>query len=175
MATDKRIYETDGTIKRKEVLIAGQRSDGDFQYFLIDDDGKMSIDAELTDESVQIEDSTGSLIDPAKAIDQPDNVTTGHDLIGTGDLTLGPVAVNGAAAVIISAKSTDSNAFSVSVSWQDDSGNEFQTEDKTEVGLSSVTDDWARLVRKGKQIEVTVTDESGGASNNVNVYLDTHR
>lgn len=57
MATDKREYKSDGTEKRKEALIAGQRSDGDFQYFLINDNGIIPVD---TSDKQQIKDSTTS-------------------------------------------------------------------------------------------------------------------
>jgi len=124
---------------------------------------------------VGVEDSTGTQVDPALATDYLGSQTIGHDLVGSGDLAIGPGAVERGTAVIIAATSTDNNAFSVSVSWEDDSGNVFQTEDATDIGLDTITEDYARLVRKAPQVSITVTDESGAAQNNINVHADTER
>jgi hypothetical protein len=107
--------------------------------------------------------------------DHPQSETTGHDLIGTGDLTLGPLSVARASKLVITATSTDGNAWSASLDWVDSNGNTFLSESATDVGLSSVTDGSATLDRKGPNVTITFTDESGGSSNNVNVYADTHR
>lgn len=123
---------------------------------------------------VKVEDSGGATIDPAKETDFPNHTTVGHDLIGTGNLTI-EVSLAKSQAVMISANSTDSNSFSVSVDWVDDSGNIYMSESKTDIDMGSITQDWARLTRKAPKIKITVTDESGGTSNNVNVFVDTHR
>jgi hypothetical protein len=109
------------------------------------------------------------------APEHPESETTGHDLIGTGDLTLGPLSVARASKLVITATSTDGNAWSASLDWVDSNGNTFLSESATDVGLSSVTDGSATLDRKGPNVTITFTDESGGSSNNVNVYADTHR
>jgi hypothetical protein len=51
----------------------------------------------------------------------------------------------------------------------------FQTEPAADIGLDTITEDYARLVRKGRRVVVTVTDESGAAQNNINIYVDTQR
>lgn len=94
----------------------------------------------------------------------------GHDLIGDGDLTFRE-SVHGAAHVILAAHSDDANSFSVSVRWEDQNGNLIQEETASELSMSNITDDWSRLVTKAQYIEVTLTDTSGGAQNNVNVTL----
>jgi len=139
----------------------------------VTDDGSLSVAA--VNDAVAIEDSTGAQIDPAVATDYFDSQTTGHDLVGSGDLTVGPGAVDRGAAVTIAATSTDNNTFSVSVDWQDSSGNVFQTESAADIGLDTITEDYARLVRKAPQVSITVTDESGATQNTVNVHADTER
>jgi hypothetical protein len=123
---------------------------------------------------VAVEDTAGTQVDPAVSTDYLDHQTAGHDLAG-GDLTIGAGAVERGAAVIIAATSTDDNAFSISVDWVDGNGNTYQSESAADIGLDSITEDYARLVRKAPQIEVTVTDESGAAQNLVNVHVDTER
>jgi len=100
---------------------------------------------------------------------------TGHDLVSSGDLTIPRTVAEGATAVVIAGRSIDNNGFSVSVQWADGSGNVLQTESSADIGLNTVTEDYARLVRKGPQVEVTVTDESGAAQNNINFHADTER
>lgn len=122
---------------------------------------------------VGVEDSTGTQVDPDQSPEYP-NAANQQDLIATGDLTV-TVQVKRAQSLVITGNSTDSNTWSASVEWKDDSGNVVQTESATDIALSSVTDDWARLVRKGTQAVVTFTDTSGAGNNNVNTFLDTHR
>jgi len=123
----------------------------------------------------RLHDSTGTQIDPSLATDYLDSQTTGYDLVASGDLTIGPGAVERGTAVTIAATSTDSNTFSVSVSWEDGSGNVFQTEAAADIGLDTITEDYARLVRKAPQVSITVTDESGAAQNIINLHADTER
>lgn len=125
--------------------------------------------------SIGVEDSEGTQIDPDLSPEYPDDQTTEHDLIDDGDLTIGPVPVQRAGELVISANSTDDNEFSVSIDWVDDDGNIFQSESETDIEMESITQDWSRLVRKGPRAEVTITDESGGDSNRVNVHIDTQR
>jgi hypothetical protein len=135
-----------------------------------------SLDSVGQDELVsRLTDSTGTQINPDQSPDYPDDQTVGHDLIGTGDLTIGPVSVARSEALVVAANSTDGNSFDVTVDWEDGSGNVFQAEAAADIGLNGVTEDWARLVRKGPQAVVTVTDTSGAGSNNVNVHIDTER
>jgi len=110
--------------------------------------------------------------------DFPESETTGHDLDptgGSGDLTL-TVEVPHNQALILAANSTSGKNWSASVTWQDSDGNEFVSESKGDIGLSSVSNDWARLVRKGPECKVTFTSEAGGGTtNNLNAYVDAHR
>jgi len=122
---------------------------------------------------VGLEDTTGTQIDPDQAPNYPESEHQ-QDLT-SGDLTVGPVSVARAEAVLISATSADGNSWSASVTWKDSTGNTLQSESSTDVGLDTVTEDWAQLVRKGAQVSVTFTDESGAASNNLNAYIDVHR
>jgi len=124
---------------------------------------------------VGVEDSTGTQVDPAVATAYLDSQTVGYDLVGSGDLVIGPAPVERGTAVVIAATSTDTNAFSISVQWEDDSGNVFQSESATDIGLDNVTEDYARLVRKSPQVEVTITDESGATQNIINAHADTER
>jgi hypothetical protein len=124
---------------------------------------------------VGVEDTGGTQIDPSVATDYLDTQITGHDLVGSGDLTIGPGAVKHGTAVIIAVTSTDNNAFSVSVTWEDGSGNVFQSQSAADIGLDTTTEDYSRLVRKGPQVEITVTDESGAGQNNINIHADTER
>lgn len=94
----------------------------------------------------------------------------GHDLIADGDLTFN-VAVDGAAHVIIAAHSDDSANFSVSIDWEDESGNTMQSETASELNMANIQDDWSRLVTKAAYMSVTITDTSGGAQNVVNVSV----
>ena len=148
----------------------------------VDDDGSLAINAynggTLPTEQqspVGVEDAGGNQVDPALATDYLDAQQAGYDLVGGGDLTIGPGAVERGKAVVIAANSTDNNTFSVSVEWQDSNGNVFQAEPAADIGLDAVTEDYARLVRKGPQVEVTVTDESGASQNTINIHADTER
>lgn len=147
----------------------------------VTDDGALAINAyngtTLPTEQqtpVGVEDSAGTQINPDQSPEYPETAAQ-QDLIGTGDLTIGPVAVSKSQSILIAGNSTDGNTWSASVAWQDDSGNVVQNESASDVNLSSVTDDFARLIRKGSQVQVTFTDESSGSANNINVYVDAHR
>ena len=86
MATDKREYKSDGTEKRKEALIAGQRSDGDFQYFLINDNGVIPVDAELDGETLRIEadDASGTGYEEIERVEKAlKSLVVGVDGTGT--------------------------------------------------------------------------------------------
>lgn len=110
----------------------------------------------------------------------PEDEVTGHDLDptnGSGDYVT-HVSVAATQALVIAGNSTDGNTWSASVRWIDsESGdNEFVNESKTDTELNAVTNDWARLVRKGPVAEVTVTsEETDGTQNRVNVFADSHR
>jgi hypothetical protein len=103
--------------------------------------------------------------------EHPNRTEVEHDL-ADGDLEIGPLGVARSDALLIAVHSKDDAAFSVSVKWRDGNGNVYQTEPKGETGVSSSTDDWARLTRKGPQAVVTITNESGG-ENVVNAFVDT--
>lgn len=108
-------------------------------------------------------------------VEYPSYKKVGYDLIANGDLVTQSLGVAKSQAVLISATSTDSNAFSISVEWLDDNGNTYQSETKSDTGISSSTEDNCRLIRKANKIKVTATDESGGGSNNINLFVDVHR
>lgn len=115
---------------------------------------------------------------PIGAYAESETVT--HDLDptnGDGDLVI-TESVKKLQSVIIAATSTDGNAWSASVRWVDGptGANAYQSESNTDIGLSSVTEDWARLVRKGPYVEVTFTSEvADGTQNQINAYVDGHR
>lgn len=109
------------------------------------------------------------------APDHPNRQVVGHDLVADGDLTIGDVGVARSEAAVVAANSTDGNTWSASVDWQNDAGDVFQSESAADINLSSVAEDWARLVRKGPRVQVTFTDESGAGSNEINAHVDTER
>lgn len=142
----------------------------------VTDDGSLNIAGTVATEQqspIQVEDSGGNNIDPAEATEHPNTQVSGEDIIANGDLVVGPVSVAKSEGVTIAANSTDGNTFSVSVEWTDGSGNIYQEESATDIQLSSVAQDFARLVRKGPQVTVTVTDESGATQNNINIHVDS--
>lgn len=109
-----------------------------------------------------------------------DNGPTSHDLDptnGSGDLVI-HVQVDRTQALVVAGNSTDGNNWSASVRWIDGetSDNEYVSESKTDTGLDTVTNDWARLVRKGPVAEVTFTSEvADGTQNQINAWVDAHR
>jgi hypothetical protein len=111
--------------------------------------------------------------------DFPDTQVEGHDLDPNvdGDLVVGPLEVPRLAAVIIAAKSEQSEAFSVSVDWTDKADDvTYRSQSATDINLSGVTDDGARLYRKGSAVKVTLSSDSGGGTTNVvNVHVGAER
>ena len=136
----------------------------------VTDDGGFNI-VDSTD--TIIEEPVGTSIEADSTVDYPNETVVGEDIIANGDLTIGPLAVEGTSALVVSANSADGNVFSVSLDWVDGSGNIYQEESASDLELASVSQDWSRVVRKAPKVEVTVTDESGATQNNVNVYVDT--
>lgn len=109
----------------------------------------------------------------------PEDEVIGHDLDpnAAGDY-VAHVKVAATQALVIAGNSTDGNTWSASVRWIDAEGadNEFVSEAKTDTGLDAVTNDWARLVRKGPVAEVTFTsEETAGTQNQLNAFADSHR
>lgn len=107
----------------------------------------------------------------------PNQLETGHNLDpnAQGDLTLEGTVEN-TQAVLIAANSVDDQNWSASVEWVDEDGNTIQTESATDIALSGVDNDFARLTRKGPRVSVTFTsDAAAGTANNLNAYLDSHR
>jgi hypothetical protein len=109
----------------------------------------------------------------------PQSETVGHDLDpnADGDLTI-TANVAATQALVVAANSTDDQPLSVSVRWVDSSAgaNEFLAESAADIGLDGVTNDWARLVRKGETAEVTFTSDAGaGTQNQINAFVDAHR
>ena len=108
----------------------------------------------------------------------PVDRTAGHDLDpdADGDLVLDGLRVAQTQALVVAIQTQDGESASVTVDWEDANGNVYQSESASDIGLSAVTDDWARLVRKGPAATVTVTsDASAGTQNRVNAFADTHR
>lgn len=102
----------------------------------------------------------------------------GHDLDpnADGDLVLDGLRVAQTQALVVAIQTQDAETASASVEWEDANDNVFQSEAATDIGLSAVTDDWARLIRKGPNATVTVTsDAAAGVQNRVNAFADTHR
>jgi len=122
----------------------------------------------------RVTDASGSEVNPDQSPNYPEEFNQ-QDLIASGDLVVGPVSVEKSQAILISANSTDSNTWSASLSWEDGSGNVILQESAGDIELSSVTQDWARVVRKGPEVEVTFTDTSAAGANNINTYVDVHR
>lgn len=117
-------------------------------------------------------------MDTTNQSQHPQEAVTGHDLDpnADGDLVLSGLRCAVSQAVVIAANSQDSQAFSVSVDWEDGTGNVFTSESATDIGLSGVTDDYARLFRKGPTVTVTVTSDAGaGTQNRINAFVDAHR
>lgn len=107
----------------------------------------------------------------------PERRASGHDLDpnADGDLTISNISVGMSQALVVAANSVDSEDWSASVDWVDTDGTTYQTQDKAATGLSSVSDDWARLVRKAPAATVTFTsEETAGTQNRINAFLDTH-
>lgn len=108
----------------------------------------------------------------------PVEQVVGHDLDpnADGDLVLDGLNVAQTQALVVAVQTQDGQTASVSVDWADGNGAVFQSESATDIGLSAVTDDWARLIRKGPTATVTITsDANAGVQNRVNAFADTHR
>jgi hypothetical protein len=109
----------------------------------------------------------------------PESETLGHDLDpnADGDLVI-TAQVDVTQALVIAVNSTDNENVSVSVRWvaSSDATDEFVFESETDTELNGVTNDWARLVRKGGTAEVTFTsDAAAGTQNRINAFVDAHR
>lgn len=143
----------------------------------VTDDGSLSINSISDNENrevglVRLRDDSGNTVNPMSQPSHPNKQVSGHDLDADGDLSIGPLSLDGTSGIVISVNSTSGSAWSASVDWVDNNGNTYQKEQPSDIGLNSVTSDWARLVRKAPMVEVTITDESGG-TNNVNAHVDT--
>ena len=127
------------------------------------------------DSPLDVSASTVPVSEQNGGFQDPNSTIVGVDLIANSGASIGPVSVEGSQALVISATSTDANQFSASVKWTDGSGNVFNTESRTDIQFDSVTEDWARVVRKGTHAIVEFADESGGSSNNINAFAGAHR
>jgi len=105
----------------------------------------------------------------------PETTINGHDLIAEGDRTLTIPCQDGAYGLYIGAHSDDSNGFSVSITWTTAAGNITSERTATELGASSVTDVAFEENVYGAVAEVTFTDTSGAASNNINAHIQIDR
>jgi len=109
----------------------------------------------------------------------PKESIVGHDLDPDvdGDIQR-DINVGLAQAVVIAIRSIDGNEASVSIDWVDskERRNVYYEESAPKLNLANVTNEWARIVRKGPLAEVTVTSNvSTGTQNRVNVWMDTHK
>jgi hypothetical protein len=102
----------------------------------------------------------------------PNQRVTEHDLVDS-DLEVGPLEVSRSDAILLAFQSQDGKSVSVTVKHHDTEGNTYQTEEPADLSLNGVVEDWARLVRKGPRVTITVSDTSGAAQNRVNLYIDT--
>jgi len=121
---------------------------------------------------VQVEDSTGTNIDPSRATDFPENEFNGADLTAS-DQVVGPVTVGRSQALVVRVHEPTGGSLDVSVEWQDSNGNTLGTQSATEINLSGVTTDHTRLFRKGAQAKVTFSNNTGATS--ANGFVDTHK
>jgi hypothetical protein len=120
----------------------------------------------------RLHDSSGTQIDPERAVDFPNQQVVGEDLT-VDDTVIGPFTVAKSEALVVSVNETSGGSLNVTVDWTDGSGNTFQSESATDIGLSGVTEDWARLVRKGPQAIVTLSNSSNATS--TNAHVDTEK
>lgn len=128
---------------------------------------------------IPITDSSDTVIDPDVNPDYPNSQTISHDLDpnADGDLVV-TVNVARTQSILIAAHSLDSNNWSASVRWinTDADDNLFQSESASDIALNGVSEDWARLVRKGAVIEVTFTsDVTAGTQNRLNAFVGAHK
>lgn len=121
---------------------------------------------------VGVEDGSGTQVDPAEATDFPNSSLVGQDLTG-GDATIGPVPVAKSQSLVVAINETSAGSLDVTISWQDTNGNVFQEQTPTDLALSGVTEDWARVVRKGPEALITLSNSNAATS--TNAYADTHR
>jgi len=105
----------------------------------------------------------------------PETTIDGHDLIGSGDRTLTISCQDGAYGLYVGAHSDDGNGFSVSITWTTAAGNVTSERTATELGASSATDVAFEENVYGAVAEVTFTDTSGAASNNINAHIQIDR
>jgi len=107
----------------------------------------------------------------------PDNQTDGHNLDPDADGNrVVTVPVEHTAALLVAVHSESGEAVSVSVTWLTDEGNTVVEQTATELDLSGVTDDWARLTRKGPRAEVAISSDAGaGTTNLINSFVGAHR
>lgn len=120
----------------------------------------------------RIHDSAGTQIDPERAVDFPNQQVTGEDLT-VDNTVIGPFTVAKSEALVVAVNETSGGSLNVTVDWTDGSGNTFQSESATDIGLSGVIEDWARLVRKGPQAIVTLSNSSSATS--TNAHVDTEK
>lgn len=120
----------------------------------------------------RLHDSTGTQIDPGRAVDFPNQQVTAQDL-SAGDVTIGPFPVEKSEALVVAVNETTGGTLDVTVNWVDGNGNTFQSEGPSVTGLNDVTEDWSRLVRKGPQAEVVLSNVSSATF--TNAHVDTEK
>lgn len=125
---------------------------------------------DVSGETVPV-DGTVTVTDDDTTADHPESEVVAHDLVDE-DLVIGPVSVARSRAVLVSIHSTDEADWSATLDWQDEDGNTFQMESPD--GLTMEQEAWEELTRKATHVEVTVSDESGAESNQINAYVDAH-
>jgi hypothetical protein len=121
---------------------------------------------------VGVENTAGDQIDPERAVDFPNQQVVGEDLT-VDDTVIGPFTVARSEALVLSVNETSGGSINASVDWVDSNGNIFQSESATDIGLSDVSQDWSRLVRKGPQAKVTLSNSNSATS--TNAHVDTEK
>lgn len=143
-------------------------------------DGRNLGDVDVTalNDTVGVEDSTQTQVDPDVSPDYPAVDIDIHDLDptnGAGDFTT-TVSVGRTEALLIAANSQDNNNWSVSVEWQTANGNTTRTQSASDINLSNVDNDDARLTRKGPQAVITITSNvADGTQNRISGHIGAHK
>jgi hypothetical protein len=78
--------------------------------------------------------------------------------------------------ILVAVNSQSGVPFSVSLNWREPkSGDTILADSATDLGLSSVTTGDAEVTRKGMEVELSITNEDGNASENtINIFLDSY-
>lgn len=95
-----------------------------------------------------------------------------HDLIASGDYTIGETNVSGSGDIIVKISSADTETFTVTLEWTDGSGNVLFTQSPPEG--TNVTTANLKFNVGSSHYQLTVTDDSGAAQNVINGTVNVH-